>query len=55
MPALNNLGVVLMEQDNYCEARVMFQKAFALDSGETDSLPRKSTLAIARSEASVMI
>ena len=53
VPALNNLGVVLMEQDNYGEARVMFQKAFALDSGETDSIRENLMLAIARSEASV--
>ena len=52
-PALNNLGVVLMEQDNYGEARVMFQKAFALDSGETDSIRENLMLAIAKSEASV--
>ncbi|RYE59066.1 MAG: tetratricopeptide repeat protein [Rhizobiaceae bacterium] len=53
IPALNNLGVVLMEQDNYGEARVMFQKAFALDSGETDSIRENLMLAIAKSEASV--
>lgn len=53
VPALNNLGVVLMERDNYGEARVMFQKAFALDSGETDSIRENLMLAIAKSEASV--
>lgn len=53
VPALNNLGVVLMEQDNYGEARVMFQKAFALDSGETDSIRENLMLAIAQSEANV--
>ncbi len=53
VPALNNLGVVLMEQDNYGEARIMFQKAFALDSGETDSIRENLMLAIAKSEASV--
>jgi Tfp pilus assembly protein PilF len=53
VPALNNLGVVLMEKDNYGEARVMFQKAFALDSGETDSIRENLMLAIAQSEASV--
>jgi tetratricopeptide (TPR) repeat protein len=53
VPALNNLGVVLMEQDNYGEARVMFQKAFALDSGETDSIRENLMLAIAKSEATV--
>lgn len=53
VPALNNLGVVLVEQDNYGEARVMFQRAFALDSGETDSIRENLMLAIAKSEASV--
>lgn len=53
VPALNNLGVVLMEQDNYGEARAMFQKAFALDSGETDSIRENLMLAIAKSEATV--
>lgn len=53
VPALNNLGVVLMEKDNYGEARAMFQKAFALDSGETDSIRENLKLAIAKSEATV--
>lgn len=53
VPALNNLGVVLMETDNYGEARVLFQKAFALDSGETDSIRENLMLAIAKSEAKV--
>lgn len=53
VPAINNLGVVLMEKDNYGEARAMFQKAFALDSGETDSIRENLMLAIAQSEASV--
>jgi Flp pilus assembly protein TadD len=53
VPALNNLGVVLIEQDDYGEARSMFQKAFALDSGETDSIRENLMLAIAQSEANV--
>jgi tetratricopeptide (TPR) repeat protein len=53
VPALNNLGVVLIEQDNYGEARVMFQRAFALDSGETDSIRENLMLAIAKTEATV--
>jgi len=53
VPALNNLGVVLMEQGKSGEARVIFQKAFALDSGETDSIRENLMLAIARSESSV--
>jgi Tfp pilus assembly protein PilF len=53
VPALNNLGVVLMERGNAGEARVIFQQAFALDSGQTDSIRENLKLAIAKSEASV--
>ena len=53
VPALNNLGCVLMEQGKYGEARGVFQQAFALDSGETDSIRENLRLAIARSTASV--
>lgn len=53
VPALNNLGVVLMEKGNAGEARAMFQRAFALDSGQSDSIRHNLKLAIARSEASV--
>jgi Flp pilus assembly protein TadD len=53
VPALNNLGVVLMEQGDYGEARAVFQRAFAQDSGQTDSIRENLKLAIAQSEASV--
>lgn len=53
VPALNNLGVVLMEQGKAGEARRVFQQAFALDSGETDSIRENLRLAIAQSESSV--
>lgn len=53
VPALNNLGVVLMEQGKPGEARVMFQQAYALDSGQTDSIRENLRLAIAQSEAGV--
>ncbi|MFN6924529.1 MAG: tetratricopeptide repeat protein [Tabrizicola sp.] len=53
VPAMNNLGVVLMERGEYGEARVYFQRAFAQDSGQTDSIRENLKLAIARSEASV--
>lgn len=53
VPALNNMGVVQMEQGKTGEARVYFQKAFALDSGETDSIRENLMLAIAQSEANV--
>ncbi|QBY01192.1 tetratricopeptide repeat protein [Rhodophyticola sp. CCM32] len=51
-PAWNNLGVVLMEQGEYGEARQVFQHAFALDSGQTDSIRENLRLAIARMENS---
>ncbi len=50
VPAQNNLGVTLMEQGNYGEARVTFQRAFALDSGKTDEIRENLRLAIAASE-----
>lgn len=53
VPALNNLGVVLMNQGKPGEARVMFQQAFALDSGQSDSIRENLRLAIAQSEATV--
>lgn len=53
VPALNNLGVVRMEQGQIGEARVLFQRAFALDSGETDSIRENLKRAIAQSEAEV--
>jgi len=53
VPALNNLGVVLMERGQTGEARVIFQQAFALDSGQTDSIRENLKLAIARTEAVV--
>lgn len=53
VPALNNLGVVLMEQGKSGEARVVFQQAFALDSGQSDSIRENLQLAIARSESSL--
>ena len=53
VPAINNLGVALMEAGKVGEARVVFQRAFAQDSGQTDSIRENLKLAIARSEASV--
>ncbi len=37
VPAINNLGVVLMERGKFGEARLVFQQAFAIDSGTSDS------------------
>lgn len=53
VPALNNLGVVLMERGKTSEAKVVFQQAFAQDSGQTDSIRENLKLAIARTEADV--
>lgn len=53
VPALNNLGVVLMEQGKFGEARGVFQQAFELDSGNSDSIRQNLKLAIARSEKTV--
>lgn len=53
VPALNNLGVVLMERDKYGEARSVFQHAYAADSGQTDSIRDNLKLAIARTEAAL--
>ncbi|MGQ0566152.1 MAG: tetratricopeptide repeat protein [Gemmobacter sp.] len=50
VPALNNLGVVLMERERPGEARVVFQQAFALDSGQSDSIRQNLRLAIAETE-----
>lgn len=53
VPAINNLGCVLMEQGRYGEARALFQQAYALDSGNSDEIRENLRLAIARSEKSV--
>ncbi len=53
VPALNNLGCVLMERGKVGEARVVFQQAYALDSGQTDSIRDNLKLAIARTETPV--
>lgn len=48
--AWNNLGVVLMEREEYGEAEQVFRRAFALDSGRTDSIRENLRLASARLE-----
>jgi Flp pilus assembly protein TadD len=53
VPALNNLGVVLMERDKLGEARAVFQQAYAQDSGSSDSIRENLRLAIARTDAAV--
>lgn len=51
--AWNNLGVVLMERGEYGEARAMFERAFALDSGRSDDIRENLRRAIAQMEALV--
>ena len=53
VPAINNLGVVLMERGKFGEARAVFQQAFELDSGNSDAIRENLKLAIARSEKTV--
>lgn len=48
VPAWNNLGVVLMETGKYAEASRVFRTAFALDSGQTDSIRENLRLALAK-------
>jgi tetratricopeptide (TPR) repeat protein len=50
VPAWNNLGVVLMEKGEVAEASRVFQTAFALDSGESDSIRENLSLALAKLE-----
>lgn len=53
VPAINNLGVVLMERGAYGEARGVFQTAFELDSGNSDEIRENLRLAIARAKDSL--
>lgn len=52
VPALNNLGVLLMEKGSYPEARETFRRAFALDSGHSDLIRENLRRAIALSQKS---
>ena len=53
VPALNNLGCVLMERGKFGEARQVFQRAFALDSGNSEDIRQNLRLAIARTDNTV--
>ena len=53
VPAQNNLGVVLMEQGKAGEARRVFEQAYALDSGQSDSIRENLKRAIAMTETNV--
>lgn len=50
VPALNNLGVVLMERGKYGEASRVFRAAFALDSGQSAQIRENLRLALAKLE-----
>lgn len=50
VPALNNLGVVLMEIGETGEAQRVFRNAFALDNGNSDEIRENLRLALAKSE-----
>lgn len=53
VPALNNLGCVLMEQGKAPEAKIVFQQAFALDSGNSDAIRENLKRAMAMSQNSI--
>jgi len=48
--AWNNLGVVLMERNKPAEAVQVFRRAYALDSGESDSIRDNLRSAIAKND-----
>lgn len=47
---MNNLGVVLMERGKTAEAVQVFQRAYALDNGESDAIRDNLRLALANLE-----
>lgn len=50
VPAWNNLGVLLMEEKEYGEASEVFRRAYAADSGNSDTIRDNLRLALARME-----
>jgi Flp pilus assembly protein TadD len=50
VPAWNNLGVLLMEQRKYGEASEVFRRAYAADSGNSDTIRDNLRLSLARME-----
>ena len=51
--AWNNLGVLLMERGKTAEASKIFEKAYALDNGENDSIRDNLRLALAKLDNTV--
>ena len=52
VPALNNLGVVLVERGEWGQAAHLFRTAFALDSGHSEEIRQNLRLALANLENS---
>lgn len=52
VPALNNLGVVLVERRQWGQAAHLFRTAFALDSGRSEEIRQNLRLALANLENS---
>lgn len=48
--AWNNLGVLLVEKQEYPEAAQVFRRAYALDNGESDAIRDNLRLALAKME-----
>jgi Flp pilus assembly protein TadD len=50
VPAWNNLGVLLLEQNDVAQSAQMFKRAFALDSGESDEIRDNLRLVLSKLE-----
>ena len=50
VPAWNNLGVLLMEQEKHGEASEVFRRAYAADSGNSDTIRNNLRTALVRME-----
>lgn len=52
VPAINNLGVVMVEREDWGQAAHLFRTAFALDSGRSEEIRENLRLALANLENS---
>jgi Flp pilus assembly protein TadD len=48
--AWNNLGVILMEKNNFSEAAQVFRRAYATDNGNSDQIRENLRISLARIE-----